>query len=371
MGRIEPLDEDVNVALDARRGGYWVEVAARFSVGRENRMTRKCPAFLLLALATLYIMSSGARAVGPHIETERSAPLQQQIEKRQYIAEDGRNIVITALGNLIRFESPRGFEHVSGGLDAPIDGYVLAYRDLRTGTLRVLHNVYRSQSSTIEPGLGDFVPVSFQGPDSSTVFPREKLVRAVVVVGTRDGLVQVRTTYSWIRGMVRIDSLVTPVNRPIRLISFKRQSRYPVGAAGAYGVLEPKFDVLPVEAPPMAAESFLGPSVVFSTALCCRRGCGPPPLCPPRLPDFSEEAVNTHSILFQAGPDAAAPGALKPTYLTVAEAKDDCERLTSGQCQGGQLPRFAEDSLVTSGWLVNKTLAKKRSIRFLTRTTIF
>ncbi len=333
-------------------------------------MKEKGPAILLPCLALLSLTSSGARAVGPRAETESSAPLQQeQTEKREYIAEDGRAIVITGLGNLIRLESPRGFEQVGGGLEIPIDGYVLAYQDLQTGTSRVLHNVYRSQSSTIEPGLSDFVPLSFQGPPSSTVFPRGRVVRAVVVVGTRDGLVRIRMTYSWIGGMLRVDSLVTSVSRSIQLVSFKRQSRYAVDVGGAYGVLEPKFDVLPV-APAALAESLLGPSVVFSTALCCRRGCGPPPLCPPQLPEFSEEAVNTHSILFQAGPDAASPAALKPTYLAVADAKDDCERLTSGPCQGSSLPRFAQDSLVTSGWLVNRTLAINRSVRFLTRTTI-
>jgi hypothetical protein len=329
-------------------------------------MNLKEPAFLLPGLGFLCIISSGAIALGSHAETESSAPPQQQpIEKREYIAEDGRTLVITALGNLVGLESPRGFEQVAGGLDDPIDGYVLAYRDPQTGTSRVLHNVYRSQSSTIEPGLDDFVPISFQGPASKTVFPSGKPVHAEVVVGTRDGLVQIRTAYSWMGGMVRAESLVTSVSQSIRLLAFKRQIRFPADGGGVYGVQGTEFDVLPVE-----PDDFVGPSVLFSVALCCRRGCDPG-VCPPRLPDFSEAAVNTHSVLFQSGPDAAAPNALKPSYLAVADAKDPCERLSAGPCQGGQLPSFEQDSQVTAGWLVNRNLRQGRSLRFLTRSTVY
>jgi hypothetical protein len=329
-------------------------------------MKRKGPAFPIPALAFLCTLSYGAIALGSHMETESPAPLQQQpVEKREYIADDGRTVVITSLGNLIGFESPRGFEQVAGVLDDPIDGYVLAYRDPQTGATRVLHNVYRSQSSTIEPGLNDFVPISFQGPASKTVFPSGKPVHAEVVVGTRDGLVQIRTAYSWMGGIVRAESLVTSMSQSIRVLAFKRQTRHPL-SGGVYGALGPEVDVLPVE----PEEPLVGPSVVISAALCCRRGCDPG-VCPPRLPEFSEAAVNTHSVLFQAGPDALAPRAPKPSYLTVADAEDPCERLSAGQCQGKELPRFNQDSLVTAGWLVNRTLRQGRSLRFVTRTTVF
>jgi hypothetical protein len=259
---------------------------------------------------------------------------------------------------------------MTGGLEEPIDGYVLAYQDPVTNTERVLHNVFRSQSSTIEPGLSDFVPVSFEGPDPGTVFERGDVVLAAVVVGTRDGLVQIRTTYSWIRGMVRVESQITAVSRRIQILSFKRQFRAVPNGAGAYSVKEAKFDVLPVGAPPPVAGIFMGPAIVFSTALCCRR-CDPGIFCPPRLPDFSEEAVNTHSMLFEVGRDAAAPKAVLPTYLDVADAKDDCERLTAGRCQGIELPRLEQDSLVTAGWLLNRRLGVNRSLLFVTGLSVY
>jgi hypothetical protein len=336
-------------------------------------MKMKAAAALLATLALLFVVPSGAGARGPHGVPEASAPVQSdQVDKRELLAEDGRRIVITTLGNLVAFESPRGFEHYGGGLEAPIDGYVLAYRDPATNTVRVLHNVYRSQSSTIEPGLGDFVPLSFDGPDPGNVFERGELAQASVVVGTRDGLVQIRTTYSWIRGMVRVESLVTAVKRRIQILSFKRQTRAVMDGAGAYAVKEAKFDVLPVGAPPPVAGIFLGPSIVFSTALCCRRFCDPDGgPCPPMLPDFSEEAVNTHSILLEVGRDAAAPKALLPTYLDVADAQDDCERVTAGRCQGSELPRFAQDSQATAGWLLNRGLGVNRSLLFVMRTSVY
>lgn len=337
-------------------------------------MKAKRAAFLLPWLAILCTMSSGAGATGPQIDTE---PIQPQIEKREYVSEDGRNIVITALGNLIRFESPRGFEHVAGGPDLPLDGYVLSYREPGTGTVRVLHNVYRSQSSTIKPGLPDFVPISFQGPPSNTVFPRGKVVRATVIVGTQDGLLQVRTTYSWMEAMVSMDTLVTAVVRPVRVISVKRLIHYTPDGSGPYGLLGNKFDVLTVEQPPPMPQSVDVPSVIIQGALCCSPRCG----CPPPLPAFSQLSANSHIAHYQAWPAGAALDALMPTvgaapnalmpYLTVADTKDPCELLNSGKCQGSPLPRLEQDSLVTSGWLVNRTLGKNKSIRFLTRTTIF
>jgi hypothetical protein len=246
---------------------------------------------------------------------------------------------------------------------------VLAYRDPLTGTRRILYNVYRSQSSTIKPGLPDFVPISFEGPSSGSEFPRGSVVGAAVVVRTQDGLVEIRTTYSWIGGMVRVESVVRSVSHTIRLLAFKRQSRYPVDAGGVFGILDSKFDVLATEPAPVG-EFFVGPSILFTAAICCRRGCDPT-LCPPRMPEFSELTVNSHSVLFQAGPDGSAAKSLKPTYLTVADASDDCERLTPGACSGSQLPRLREDSLVTAGWLVNRRLLQDGSVRFLTRITVF
>jgi hypothetical protein len=334
-------------------------------------MKMKAAALLLPTLSLLYVAPSEGGATRPHGVPEASASVQtDQIGKHELLAEDGRRIVITNLGNLIALESPRGFEHMAGGLEEPIDGYVLAYRDLATNTERVLHNVFRGQSSTIEPGFSDFVPLSFEGPNPGTVFERGDVVLAAVVVGTRDGLVQIRTTYSWIRGMVRVESLVTPVKRRIEILSFKRQTRAVMDGAGAYGVKEAKFDVLPVGAPPPVAGIFLGPSIVFTTALCCRR-CDPGIFCPPRLPDFSEEAVNTHSLLFEVGRDAASPKALLPTYLDVADAKDECERVTAGRCQGSELPRFEQDSQVTAGWLLNRRLGVNRSLLFLTEMSVY
>jgi hypothetical protein len=334
-------------------------------------MKTKAAAVLLPTLSLLCVGPSGAGAMGPRGVPETSAPVQSdQVGKHELLAEDGRRIVIANLGNVIAFESPRGFEHMAGGGEEPIDGYVLAYRDLATNTDRVLHNVFRSQSSTIEPGVSDFVPLSFEGPNPGTVFERGDVALATVVVGTRDGLVQIRTTYSWIRGMVRVESLVTAVTRRIQILSFKRQFRAVMDGAGAYAIKEAKFDVLPVGAPPPVAGIFLGPSIVFSTALCCRR-CDPGIFCPPRLPDFSEEAVNTHSLLFEAGKDAASPKALLPTYLDVADAKDDCERITAGRCQGSELPRFEQDSQVTAGWLLNRRLGVNRSLLFVTKMSVY
>jgi hypothetical protein len=361
-------------------------------------MNTKQAVFLLLGLAISCVMSSAATAAAPQADTQSPASLlQQQGEKREYIAENGRSIVITALGNLVRFESPRGFEHVAGGLEDPINGYVLAYWDPRTGVLRVLHNVYRSQSSTIKPGLSDFVPLSFEGPASGTVFSRAKLVRASVTVGTRDGLFLIRTTYSWLQGTLRVDSVLTAVSRATKVVSVKFQNRLPMDANGAYGALEPKVDVLAVEQPQALGDAVLGPSFISQVALCCGRRCTPPfPECPPLLPDFGEQAVNTHFALVQVGRDGIAPDALIPSYLGFADAHDPCERMSAGPCQGSPLapfeqdslaasnrlvglvhsslnppPRFEQDSVVTSGWILNKTLAKKKSLRFLTRMGIF
>jgi hypothetical protein len=89
------------------------------------------------------------------------------------------------------------------------------------------------------------------------------------------------------------------------------------------------------------------------------------------MPEFSELTVNSHSVLFQAGPDLLAAKSTKPTYVTVADAGDDCERLTSAACNGSPLPRLRQDSLVTAGWLVNKKLVKGGTFRFLTRVTVF
>jgi hypothetical protein len=258
---------------------------------------------------------------------------------------------------------------VGGGTDLPLDGYVLAYVDPLTGTRRVLHNVYRSQSSTIKAGLPDFVPISFEGPQTGTEFERGSVIGARVVVGTRDGLLEIATTYSWIGGMVRVESVVRSVSQTVRVHSFKRQSRYAVDAGGAFGILESKFDVLATEPPPVG-EFFVGPSILFTGAICCRRGCDPG-LCPPRNPEFSELTVNSHSVLFQAGLDGSAAKSRKPTYLTVADSTDDCERLKPGACPGSQLPRLRQDSLVTAGWLVNRQLVKDGSFRFLTRITVF
>jgi hypothetical protein len=297
-----------------------------------------------------------------------AAPQAEQPEVREYIAEDGRRIAITSLGNLITLETPRGFEHAAGGTDLPLDGYVLAYRD-PSGTVRVLHNVYRSHSSTIKAGLPDFVPISFEAPPSGTEFERGSVVGAKVVVGTRDGLVEIHTTYSWIGGIVRVESAVRSVSQTIRLLAFKRQIRLAPDANGAFGILDSKFDVLATEAPPVG-EFFVAPSVVFAVAICCRRGCDPI-LCPPRMPEFSELTVNSHSILFQAGPDGSGPKNVKPSYLTVADAADDCERLKAGACAGSPLPRLRQDSLATAGWLVNRKLVKDGSVHFLTRITVF
>jgi hypothetical protein len=80
--------------------------------------------------------------------------------------------------------------------------------------------------------------------------------------------------------------------------------------------------------------------------------------------------VNTHSILFQAGPDGV-PRSVKPTYVAVTEAADVCERVTAGACAGKPLPRYLQDSQVTVGWLVKRTLSKDRVLRFVTRTTVY
>jgi hypothetical protein len=62
---------------------------------------------------------------------------------------------------------------------------------------------------------------------------------------------------------------------------------------------------------------------------------------------------------------------LKPSYLAVADASDDCERLTAAACAGSALPRLRQESLVTAGWLVNRKLLKDAVLRFVTRLTVY
>jgi hypothetical protein len=335
-------------------------------------MKTKQAVYLLTWVTILCMSSSGAEAGGPQVDYEMGAS-HAQVPVREYTAENGRSIAISQLGNLVKFESPRGFEHMAGH-DAPLHGYVLSYRDPRTNALRVVHNVNRSQSSTIKPGLADFVPVSFEGPPSGEVLPRGKLVRASALVATRDGYVQIKTIYSWLEGSLRVEYQVRSTSRPVKILSFKTQSRFAIDGGGAFGLREPKSDVEAIAEPPATPGGpILGPGVIVLAGPCCRRCCQPGEFCgecPPQLPP-GFEGVNNHSILHLTGPDGINPDAWKASYQTAGDPLDPCERQTVGACQQAPLPRLEQDSVVTTGWFVNKTLGKGKFFRFLTRISVF
>jgi hypothetical protein len=156
-----------------------------------------------------------------------------EVQKREYLSENGRKIKITSMGNLIGLETPMGFGHIDNH-----EGYVLAYDDPYDGTTRVLHDVFDSQSMSIKPGLPDFVPVSFEGPPSGTSFEINTLVSATAVVDTRDGLLRLTHQFTWRAGTGTVNVKTTITNLAavsVYLRSHKHHGNINLDSHGDFG----------------------------------------------------------------------------------------------------------------------------------------
>jgi hypothetical protein len=216
-----------------------------------------------------------------------------------------------------------GFEHINNGVQAR-EGYVLAYNDLGARA-RVLFDVNDIHSTVL--GRRDFVPYSFSGPATGTVFPVMTPVRAVAVVDTADGLFRLTHQFDWQAGLGTVKVTTTITNRtsvPLNLTGFKRHARPHPDGAGAYAYPGPS--------------SWLRTPDGFGSFIVCG-GCPPHPSPWP----LTEASVSTHVLTFTG---------VSPSYMMIHKDTDDVELYAAGRVTLGDLPglRLNENDQVTLVW---------------------
>jgi hypothetical protein len=247
-------------------------------------------------------------------------------ETRDYWANNGRKIRITSLGNLVGLESPMGFEHINNGVRAR-EGYVLAYTD-PGGHARVLFDVNDIHSAVL--GRRDFVPYSFTGPASGTVFAVTTPVRVIAVVDTADGLFRLTHQFEWQAGLGTVTVTTTITNRtltPLTLNGYKRHADINLDAAGGYGVAGSSDWVR------LTSSSTSGIGAFVSCY--CAPQPGPPPL--------TLATVSTHVLTFTG---------VLPSYRMIHSDTDNSELYIAGPATSTDLPgvRVHENNQATLVW---------------------
>ena len=272
-----------------------------------------------------------------------------EVQKSDYLSENGRGIRISSTGNLIGLETPAGFGHIEGR-----EGYVLAYDDPYSATTRVLYDVFDSQSMSIKAGLRDFVPVSFEGPPSGTTFPINALVSATAVVDTRDGLLRLTRQFTWRAGTGTVTVRTTITNlapAPFLLRSYKHFNNIRLNNYGAYGV------------PGRLNPIIIDPTSRLMTVLpCAPPDCPPPPIpfSPPSPPPitFTPDAVSRHLLQMSGSPT--------PTRAIVSRAGDDSELRLATPGTSLYDTKTPGDYQQTLAWVINQNLAAGGSRSFTT-----
>jgi hypothetical protein len=245
-------------------------------------------------------------------------------EVRDFFAQNGRHISITSHGNLINLETPFGFEHIKSSTRAR-EGYVISYTNPSTGQERVIFDVHDVYSSVL--ARRDFVPVSFSGPATGTVFHVNSPVSATAIVDTADGLLRLTQRIDWLAGLGGVTIRSTVANRvsvPVRVNFVKRHVDLNPDGGGSYGTNQYS-----------NWERVSGGVDVY--AWC---NCGPPPGPPPLTPAM----VSLHVIKFTGDP--------APSYTMIHTAADTSEFYTVGPSFTTDLrgPRTSENNQVTLVW---------------------
>lgn len=258
------------------------------------------------------------------------------VEVRQYSAENGRGIRITALGNLTRLETPMGFEHL--GFGRTREGYLIGYSDPQRNVNRLVYHVWDKHSSTLSPGLPDVMPVSFDGPPHNSTFAFGDVVRAKVVVDTRDGVLRLTHNFSWTAGTGTVNIQTIVENRlqlSLNIYGFKRQIYLKTDAGGKWGT-----------------STTAGNWRRFATSITGFGRCDPVGYCPPPPEIISEQLAATHALNLSGSPAGAA--------VMLKRAGDNSELTSPYPVSNGNRTEtrlLGFDAEATLAWLANAPLA--------------
>src|SRR5262245_3145480 len=266
-----------------------------------------------------------------------STTITGRIEERDFIAQNGRRIRISSMGNLVSFQSAGGAEHIN--VKRSREGYVLAYRLDASESMRVIHDVHDSYSQIISSGQRDFVPESFTFPSVNSGIPSDTCLTASATVRTSDGVIRLTHVFGWRAGYgpVGINMILTNISlKPLILAGVKRlvdndtAQEYP--------------------------NDFVkkGDGAVSFAPRCMTTNDCPPP-CRFDDPECDPTRQGTPVFFMRGSPP--------PAYVSVKSHYDNIELNSIGLTSSYDLPgyRIDEDNQIVIGWSVNATLQSQKT----------
>lgn len=171
---------------------------------------------LVICLTLLHFVLSGAGCLREARGLQAPAV---KTETRVYRAENGYELAVTSLGDIVGLRGPKELAADS----APVrDYYRLTYKHPRG------RQVVASSAAGVDRGIGSgsFVPVSFESPPSGAVFSDDKPLAAKVTVRTSDGLLQLTHLLTWKPGSdsvsVQTEIASSDAKQAVSVVSFER-----------------------------------------------------------------------------------------------------------------------------------------------------
>jgi hypothetical protein len=241
---------------------------------------------------------------------------------REYVAQNGRTVKISPLGNLVAFQSAPGLEDIN--VKRSREGYVLSYR-AGSGPQRIVFNVHDSASDAISPGSPDFVPESFTAPAAGSGIPSDTPLKATAVIRTRDGAIRLTQVFEWIAGY-------GPLTISMTFTALSNSTIYTVKREVDYDVAQTRLN-----------DGVRTAGGATFSALACVPLSECPPRCPPGDPDcdphWGMRAVSAY-------------GVPAPSYTSIKPYSDNSEHYSAGLVTAGDLPgyRANEDNQIILGW---------------------